>query len=169
MQFQGKLKSQTSENGEKPNFGLQFGSFGTKFWFSKISTWLWPTLDVRHCCNLQLYAISRKTNNSNSRKWRKTSFWTWFRPVRPKFGLRNIFFKNRASSITRYHGQLSSCTISEKINYSILKKVSVDTQTDRITDVSDVIGRFPTIIERPTLILQLHSTIINSRNVHLIT
>ena len=93
MQFQGKLKSQISENGEKPNSGLQFGSFATKFWFSKFLTWLLPTLDVRHCCNLYLYAISRKTNNSNSRKWRKTSFWTWFRPLRPRFRLPNIFSK----------------------------------------------------------------------------
>ena len=27
-----------------------------------------------------------------------------------------FFFKSLASSVTRYHGQLSSCTISEKIN-----------------------------------------------------
>ena len=36
-----------------------------------------------------------------------------------------IFFKkNLATSVTRYHGQLSSCTISEKINDPILRKLS---------------------------------------------
>ena len=29
-----------------------------------------------------------------------------------------------ASSVTRYHGQLSSCTISEKTNGPILRKLS---------------------------------------------
>ena len=36
----------------------------------------------------------------------------------------NLFFlfKNMAPSVTRYYGQLSSCTISAKTNYPILKK-----------------------------------------------
>ena len=45
---------------------------------------------------------------------RKTQFrarrWT----IGPKFGPSKLFFKILASSATRYHGQLSSCTISEK-------------------------------------------------------
>ena len=47
------------------------------------------------------------------------------------------FFKNLASSFTRYPGQLSSCTISEKINDPILRKFSdrqTDGQTNRTTD-----------------------------------
>ena len=50
------------------------------------------------------------------------------RPFRPVF-----FFKNLASSVTRYHGQLSPCTISEK-NDPILRKLSdgwTDGQTDK--------------------------------------
>ena len=43
------------------------------------------------------------------------------------------FFKNLALSVTRYHGQLSSCTISEKTNDPILRKVS-DGRTDRQID-----------------------------------
>ena len=35
-------------------------------------TWILPPLDVRHCCKLSLYAISRKTNKPNLRKWQKT-------------------------------------------------------------------------------------------------
>ena len=42
-----------------------------------------------------------------------------------------------ASPVTRYHDQLSSCTISEKTNYSILRKFSeggTNRQKDRLTD-----------------------------------
>ena len=39
-----------------------------------------------------------------------------------------FFFKNLARSVIRYHGQLSSCTISEKPIDSILKKL--DRRTD---------------------------------------
>ena len=60
-----------------------------------------------------------------------------------------LFLKNLASSITRYNGQLSSCTLSEKTNDPILRKLS-DGQTDRQqTDESDFIGRYPTNVERP--------------------
>ena len=45
-----------------------------------------------------------------------------------------IFLKNLAPSVTRYHNQLSSCTISEKANDSVLRKFS-DRETDRWTRV----------------------------------
>ena len=52
----------------------------------------------------------------------------------PNSGCKHFFFfKNLASSVTRYHGQLSSCTISKKTNDPILRKLS-DGQTDRWTD-----------------------------------
>ena len=38
-----------------------------KFFF----LWILPLLDVNHCCKLSLYAISRKTNEPNLRKWQK--------------------------------------------------------------------------------------------------
>ena len=59
VQFQGKLKSQTLENGKKLVLGLILANLA------------------------QIRAAK-------------------------------FFFKNVASSVTRYHGQLSSCTISEK-------------------------------------------------------
>ena len=43
------------------------------------------------------------------------------------------FFLNPASSVTIYHGQLSPCTTSEKINDPILRKLS-DGRTDGETD-----------------------------------
>ena len=51
----------------------------------------------------------------------------------PILGCEIFFSKNLALSVTRYHGQLSSCTISEKTNYPILRKHS-DRRTDRRTD-----------------------------------
>ena len=45
----------------------------------------------------------------------------------------NFFFKNLASSVTRYHGHLSLCTILEKTNDPFLKKRR-DGWTDRQTE-----------------------------------
>ena len=113
-----------------------------QIWVPNFFSWVLPILDVRYCCKLSLNATSRKRYDPNSRKWRKTSFWAWFRSIGPKFRLPNFFLKNLTSSITRYHGQLSSCTISEKTNDSILRKFSdwrkdgrTDGQTDRQTRV----------------------------------
>ena len=50
-----------------------------------------------------------------------------------------LFFKDLVSSVTRYHGQLSACTISEKTEDPILRQV----------EESDFIGRCPTNAERP--------------------
>ena len=44
-----------------------------------------------------------------------------------------FFFKNLPSPVTRYHGQLSPCIISEKTNDPILRKLS-DGWTDRWND-----------------------------------
>ena len=51
---------------------------------------------------------------------------------------RQIFFKNLALSVARYHGQLSSCTKSKELNDPILTKFSggrTDGRTDRRTRV----------------------------------
>ena len=63
----------------------------------------------------------------------KNLFWTWFRPVGPKFEQLIFFLKNLALSVTRYYGQLSSFTISEKTKDPILRKF-YDGKTDRRTD-----------------------------------
>ena len=46
---------------------------------------------------------------------------------------KNFFLKNLAPSVTRCHGQLSSCKISEKTNDPILRKFSEE-RTNRRTD-----------------------------------
>ena len=52
-------------------------------------------------------------------------------------GCQIIFFKNLTRSVTKHHGELSSCTILAKNNDPILRKRSdgrTDGQTDRQTD-----------------------------------
>ena len=34
-----------------------------------------------------------------------------------------MFFKNLASTVTRYHGQLSPCTIPDKTDDAVLRKL----------------------------------------------
>ena len=60
---------------------------------------------------------------------------TWENSKKPSFGANFdtfgpnsscqfiFFFKNMASSVVRYHGQLSSCTVWEKNNDPILRKL----------------------------------------------
>ena len=132
--------NQTWENGEKPDFESQI-------FFS----WVLSLLDVRNCYKLSLYVVLRKTYGTNSRNWWKTSFWALFRPIGPKFGPPFWAVKNLAPSVTRYHNQLSSSTISEKTNDPVLRKFCdgrKDGQKDRQTDERDFNGRCPTNVER---------------------
>ena len=62
---------------------------------------------------------------------KKPHFWPHLGSLSQNSGCH--FFLNLALSVTRYHGQLSSCTISEKTNDPILRKVS-DGRTDRQID-----------------------------------
>ena len=111
-----------------------------KFWLQKLFSWNFVLKNVRYCCKLSLYAISRKTNEPNGKK---LSFGSDFRTFGPNFDLKG-FSKNLALSACRYHNQLSSRTISEKSNDQILRK-----RRDGQTDESDFIGRCPTNVERP--------------------
>ena len=73
-----------------------------QIWGNKLLfLWVLPLLDVRHCSKLKKMA-------------KKADFRPDLGPLGPKSEL-NFFFKNVAWSVTRYHGQLSSCTISEKL------------------------------------------------------
>ena len=52
---------ETSENDKKPSFGPDFDPFGPQNFFSGILS----LLDIRHCCELLLYVITRKSNEPN--------------------------------------------------------------------------------------------------------
>ena len=121
--------------GKKTSFRPNFDPFGPNLGPENVFSWILPLLEVRHRCNGLLYANSRKNNEQNLRKWQKTQFqaqfWPKFRP--PIFYLFIFFFKTLTLSVTRYHGQLSSCTISEKTNDPILRKLS-NGRTDQPTE-----------------------------------
>ena len=53
-----------------------------------------------------------------------------------QFGPPNFFCKNLALSVTRYHGQLSPCTIPEKTNDPVLRKLG-DGQTGQTDEQKD--------------------------------
>ena len=81
----------------------------------------------------------------NFRKCQKTQFWTQFLAHLAQIRA-TIFLKNLTASVTRYHSQLSSCTITET-NDPILRKRSdrwrdgrMDEGTDEQRDQSDFIG-----------------------------
>ena len=80
----------------------------------------------------------------------------YFGPVGSKF-VPLIFFKNLASSVTRYHGQLS-------YNDPMLRKFSdgrahgqMDRPRDRQMDKSDFIGRCTTNVECPKAVFFLQN------------
>ena len=86
--------------------------------------------------------------NQTSENDKKPSFGPNFSPFGPFF-----FLKNLSLPVTKYHGQLSSHAISEKINDPILSKLS-DGRTDGRTD-SDLIGRCTTNVEHRKCLLQI--------------
>ena len=47
------------------SFGPDFGPFGPNFELKIYFSLILLLLDIRHCCNLSLYAISGKTNENN--------------------------------------------------------------------------------------------------------
>ena len=94
-----------------------------------------------HCMQFQGKLMSRIWENS-----KKPSFGPDFGPFGPNLGLFFSFFCFSKIWLRQsHHGQLSSCTISEKPNNPIIRNFS-----DRQTDESDFIGRCSTNVERPT-------------------
>ena len=73
MHFKQRLVNQASENREKPNFGPDFDSLGPNLGLRHFFLSVFSLPDVRHCCKLSSYSVSRKTYDPNSRKWQKTS------------------------------------------------------------------------------------------------
>ena len=85
--FKLKLMNQTWNNGEKFNFGLNFGPFSPCLHPSPppppkkkniYILWVLALLVVRYCSNPSSYTIERKSNEPNLRKWRKSclsQFW----------------------------------------------------------------------------------------------
>ena len=99
------------------------------------SSWIKPWLDVRHCASYHCMQFWGKLMKQTWENGKKPSFGTSWGPFDPNSGsqIYIYFFKNLAPSATRYHGHLSSCTISEKSNDPILRKLR-EGRTDRPTN-----------------------------------
>ena len=128
-----KINEPAWENGKRPSFRTDFGPFDPNLGPKNFFSWILSRLNVRHCCRLSLYAISRKTTWTKLEKITKNLVLGPILVHLTQIWATNSFFKNLAPSVTRYYGQLSSCTISEKTNNPILRKLS-DGQTDRQRD-----------------------------------
>ena len=122
MQFQGKVMNLTWENCKKPSFGTDFGPFvpnlGPKNFFHGFHPYYMLNIVAR--TKFEKIAKNRVLGPILAYL---AQIWA------TKF----FFKKNLAPSVTRYQGQLSSCTISEKTNDLILGKLSggwTDGQTD---------------------------------------
>ena len=97
-----------------------------------------------------------KLINQTWEKGKKINFGPDFDPLGQNSGHQFFSLKNLASSVTRYHGHLSSFTILEKTNDPILRKISdeggrTDEETDEQTNKSDFIGRSPTNVDHPKI------------------
>ena len=64
--------NQTRENGKKTWFQAQFWPILAQIWYPKTFFVGFTSTRYNNCCKLSLYAISKKTNEPNLRKWQKT-------------------------------------------------------------------------------------------------
>ena len=82
---------------------VSLAKFGPQKYFS----WILPLLDVRHCCQLSLSEILKKTNKTNLRKWQKNWFPDDFGPfgtnLATKAFLRWFYFYQTLDIVTSYH------------------------------------------------------------------
>ena len=75
----------------------------TQIWARKFFSWILALTDVRHCCKLSLYAVSRKTNEPNL----KMAKILVLGPFGPNSGRQNfyskILFRQSLDILVSYH------------------------------------------------------------------
>ena len=121
--FKENLLNKLEKMAKKNSFGTDFCPLGPKNFLHGF--YLFYMLDIfasYHCMQLQGKLMNQTWENGKkplvlepisahlAQIWPANFFF--------------FFFKNLASSVTRYHGKLSSCTITEKNNDPILRKLS---------------------------------------------
>ena len=107
---------------KKTSFGTDFGSFGSNLGPQIFFSWILPELDITHYCNLSLYAISRKTNEANLRKWPKLLFQVRFWPKFVPPSQTNKLFGVLYLEDVMHCYKLSSYATSRETNESNLRK-----------------------------------------------
>ena len=108
--------TQTWKNNKKPNFEPDFGPFG--FFLQAL-----PLLIIGHCPKLSSYAIYRKTNEPNLRKWqKKTNFGPDFSPFGAKCDSKIFFFMSLPLLEVKHCCRLSLYVIPRKTNEPNLRK-----------------------------------------------
>ena len=84
-----------------------------------------PLPDVRHCCKLSLYLISRKTNEPNLRKWQKT----WAAKIFWK-----MWLCQPLDTMASYHHVQYQKTLMIQSWENLVTNGQADWRTDRGTD-----------------------------------
>ena len=130
--------NQTWENDKKSSFGpvlaplriFRSTTLPPKFLFP----WILPLLGVRHCCKLSLYAILRKSNESNLRKRLKSlalgQIWTHVAKIRIANFSSKIWLQQSLDVMVSYH----HVQYQKKLMIQSWKNLVTDGQTDRPTD-----------------------------------
>ena len=97
----------------------------TQIWCPKFFSQTFPLLDVRHCCKLSLYPISRKTNEPNMRKRKKKNqFQGSFQPVLAQIWSSKNFLCVLPLLDVMHCCKLSMYAISRKTNAKKLEKIT---------------------------------------------
>ena len=116
----------------------------------KIFSWVFPLIDVRHCCKLSWHPNLRKTW-SNFNKIVKNLILGLIRPIRPKFVLPNFFskiwFRQSLDIMVNYH----HVQYQKKLMIQPWENLVMDGRTDRQMDKNEFIRRCPINIEHPKM------------------
>ena len=141
--------NQTRENGEKPNFGPDFGPFSPNL-ISQFFFVIFTSTKCQRLSQATSYLISRETYDPHSRKHR---FGPYLGPLGSNSG-RHFFSKiwlgQLLDIMVSYHHAQYQKKLMNQSSENLVTDGQANKQTDRRTDESDFIGRCPTNIERPT-------------------
>ena len=129
-----------------PIFAFLTKILATKFFFRVF--YLDQMLDIVASCNCMQFQEKRMQFKLS--KMVKNLILGLIQACWAKIQTANFFLKNLASSVTRYHGQLSSCTISEKTNDPILRKLSGGPKDGRTRVISQEAVRLMQSIQKIT-------------------
>ena len=136
LHLKGKLINQTWENGKKPNFGPDFCPFWPKFGPQFFLFFVGAT-SIRCYTLLQTIIVCNFKENQRTKLEKMAKnlvlgpIFAQLAQIRPAIF---FFFKLLALSVTRYHGQLLSCTVWENLMIQCWENSFTKVRTERWTD-----------------------------------